>query len=337
MTKQIQYYIAFITLSFVVLWAGIFYGSASIPFVYTIKIMVNAVIPGLQDLSAIKNSYQVIIAEVRLPRAIAAYFTGAALSLIGALYQSIFRNPMAEPYILGISSGAALGGVIAMIFFQSIIAVSGASFIAALAALLIVYSISRKHIKLSMNAALLCGIAFSQFAAALISFLMIMNRDKIERIYMWLLGSFAGIEAGQTIAISATSIMAITGLSFLSSRLDIMALGDETARTLGVNTEGVRLIIILSTSFMLCIIIPITGIIGFAGLIVPHFTRMLIGRKHKLLLPFSFILGGIFLALSDILARSVFTETELPVGIITAFIGAPYFIYLSYTKRGSAL
>ncbi len=337
MTKQIQYYITFIFFSLAVLWVGIFYGSASIPFIYTIKIMVNSVIPGLLDLSAVKNSYQVIITQVRLPRAIAAYFTGAALSLIGALYQSIFRNPMAEPYILGISSGAALGGVIAMLFFQSIIAVSGASFIAALFALLIVYSISRRHIKISMNVALLCGISFSQFAAALISFLMIMNRDKIERIYMWLLGSFAGIEAGQTIAISIASVIALAGLFFLSSRLDIMTLGDETARTLGVNTERVRLVIIISTSLLLCVIIPITGIIGFVGLIVPHFTRMLIGRKHKLLLSFSFILGGIFLAISDILARSIFPEAELPVGIITAFIGAPYFIYLSYTKRGAAL
>jgi iron complex transport system permease protein len=244
---------------------------------------------------------------------------------------------MAEPYILGISSGAALGGVVAMIFFQSMIAVNAASFIAAFVALIIVFSISSKHIKVSMNAALLCGIAFSQLASALISFLMILNRDKIERIYMWLLGSFSAIENSQAAVICAAALIITAGLFSLHGALDIMSIGEEDARTLGVNTARIKLAIIAATSFLLCVIIPVTGIIGFVGLIVPHFVKMFSGRKHRTLLPFSFMAGGIFMVLSDILARSIFTETELPVGVVTACIGAPYFIYLSYTKRGEMI
>ena len=269
-----------------------------------------------------------IIFNLRLPRVIGAAVVGMGLSVVGAFFQGLLRNPMADPYVLGISSGAALGATIAIILGLGLFSLSFLAFISSLAVVIFVYTISKTGAKVSMTTMLLAGIAISAFISAIISLLMLLNHDEFTRIVFWTMGGFS-LTNWNSIAFSAPIIIIGSFVMYVFSRdLNAILTGEEVAEHLGVNTEFIKKIILVLGSLVTATAVSVGGIIGFVGLIVPHVSRLIVGPDNRILVPFSALSGAIFLTLADTLARFILRPTEVPIGIITATFGGPFFLYL---------
>lgn len=294
--------------------------------------------PGIADLSP---SIVAIVYDIRLPRVILAFITGAALAVCGASYQSIFKNPMADPFILGVSSGAALGATIGIIM-NATTTVLGQSlttvlaFVGAFVTIFLVYSISKVGRKVPAASLLLSGVAFSQTLSAFMSLIMILNIQSMNQIVFWTMGSFNGKGWFQIVTILPYVLVGLFMLMRASRELDLMLLGEDTAYQLGVDVERLKKRVLFASSLVTAAVVSVTGIIGFVGLIVPHVVRLLTGPKNRVLMPLSLLAGGTFLIGCDTLARSV-SGYEIPVGIITAAFGGPFFIYLLRKSRKAAL
>jgi iron complex transport system permease protein len=249
----------------------------------------------------------------------------------------MFKNPMADSYVIGVSSGAALGATIALTFSASLAflgfgAVAILAFLGALLAVFAVYNLARVHGKVSTFSLLLAGIAVSTLCSALVYCIMILFRDKMEHIVMWTMGSFSSASWDKVI-FAVPAMLVASALCLLFARdLNIMLQGDEAARHLGVDAGRVRRSLIVLTTLAAACAVSVSGIIGFVGLIVPHVLRLILGPDHRRLLPFSFFGGGIFLLICDTIARVVLDTQEIPVGVITAVIGVPFFLVL--LRRG---
>lgn len=284
------------------------------------------------------KSTHIIFFNLRLPRALLAFISGGALSICGACLQGVFKNPMANSYVLGVSSGAALGATIAIAFgldiaFLGFSAVTILAFIVSIIIIFIVYNISKINGRMSTFTLLLSGIAMSSLCSALMYALMIAFRDKMENIVMWSMGSFSSA-TWEKLYIGAPIMIISSALCLIFSRdLNIMLQGDEASRHLGVNPDATRRNLIIITTIATSSAISISGTIGFVGLIVPHIIRLIIGPDHKKLLITSFIAGGVFLLICDTLARVILNNQEIPVGVITALIGVPFFLYLLRNGR----
>jgi iron complex transport system permease protein len=272
-----------------------------------------------------------IIAVVRLPRTLLVFFVGAGLAVSGACMQGVFKNPMADPGILGVSSGAGLGATVATVLFGSAsvlgpVTISAFGF--SLVTVLLVYQLSRVRGRISVLSLLLAGTALSSFLGAVMSGLMAMNHDKLEGIIAWTMGSF-GNASWQKIIWSIPLIVIGSGVCMLFTRdLNALLMGDEEAHSLGVNVPRVRKTVIAASSLTVAAAVSACGIVGFVGLMVPHAMRLIVGPDHRVLLPFSFIGGGLYLLAIDLLSRIIIAPLELPVGILTALFGGPFFIYL---------
>ena len=274
-----------------------------------------------------------IFFSLRLPRALLALAVGGALSVSGASLQGMFKNPMADSYVVGVSSGAALGATVALTLtfslpFISFGTITLFAFLGGLAAMFTVYNLARIGGKVSTFSLILSGIAITSLSSALIYCLMIIFRDKMESIILWTMGSFSA--TGWTeVSIGLPVMLVSSALCWLYSRdLNIMLQGDEAARHLGVNTAAVRRNLLIFASIASAAAVSVSGIIGFVGLVIPHVVRILSGPDHRTLIPLSFISGGVFLLLADTLARNIISGQELPVGVITALVGVPFFLYL---------
>lgn len=316
-------------------------GITSIPFFDANRILMREVFHLPVDMAGISDGNVAIIWNVRLPRVLLGFLTGGALALCGASYQGIFKNPMADPFILGVSSGAALGASIGIVsgFSVSALGLNGTAilaFVGAFLAIFLVYNISRVGRKVPVATLLLSGIAVSQSLTAFMSLLMIFNVQNMNQIMFWTMGSLNG--KGWSQVLTVLPYVLVGGLFLLTTvrELDIMLLGEEAATQLGVNTELLKKKVLVASSLITAAVVSVTGIIGFVGLVVPHVVRMLSGPKHRVLMPFSLVFGGTFLIICDTLARTVSAQ-EIPVGIITAAFGGPFFIYLlRKTKKGGA-
>jgi iron complex transport system permease protein len=274
-----------------------------------------------------------IVGSIRLPRVLAAFFVGASLAVAGAAMQALFRNPMADPYILGTSSGGALGASFAIVFLGGFF-VPIFAWIGAVAAILIVWSIAGRQGVVPVETLLLTGIAVSFFFSALVSFLIAVAGQNVHQILFWLMGGFWN--ASPTDAMLAATILIPAGalLFFMGRDLNALSLGEETAAHLGIDASRVRWIVLGASTLLVAGAVSIAGSIGFIGLVTPHIVRMLLGPDNRVVIPASILAGGIILVISDTLARTFFSD--LPVGIITAFIGAPFFIWLIY-QRGTTV
>ena len=308
-------------------------GSAAIPFSDVLKIL----FPFLSPEGGVSNhAFQVIILKIRLPRILLAIITGMGLAVSGTVFQGIFRNPMANPYMLGISSGSAFAVAAGMALgfqatFLGMGAISISAFLGGFLTSLIVYFISGGG--KSVFSLLLSGIAIGFFLSALMSLVMYLNRNQIENIVYWTMGSF-NASTWTKVAVSAPVIILGSILLMVFSRdLNIMITGDDSAKSLGVEVKAKRLFFLLISTFITAGAVSVSGVIGFVGLVVPHVLRILTGPDHRSLIPLSMVSGGIFLLLSDTLARTLLSPTEIPVGIITSIFGAPFFIYLLFRKR----
>lgn len=312
-------------------------GAASVSLEEVNRILLHEVFRAPVSMEGISQGTIAIVRDVRLPRVLLGFLTGAALAVCGASYQGIFKNPMADPYILGISSGAALGASIGIVlhFSGSLAGLSGTTLLAFAGALLtvfLVYTISRSGKKVPISSLLLSGIAVNQSLSAFMSLIMLFNQQSMDQIMFWTMGSLNGKGWNQILTILPYVIVGIVLLMTSARELDIMLLGEDTAVQLGVNVEFVKKKVLIVSSIVTAAVVSATGIIGFVGLLVPHVVRLFTGPKHRVLMPVSLIFGGTFLILCDTAARSLITQ-EIPVGIITAACGGPFFLYLLWKSR----
>jgi iron complex transport system permease protein len=285
----------------------------------------------LRDLGA--PASRDIVLAVRLPRVILGLLVGAGLATAGAIFQALLRNPLADPYVLGVSGGAALAaiGVLALggLIGLSTNAVPMAAFGGGLLATALLYWVSGGPGRSGPTGLLLTGVVFNAFASAGIVFLAsIAGFFDGSRIFLWLIGHLSAVEIDAAGMVAASVGIGLAVACALSRSLNLIALGDETAAQLGVPVESHRRLLLLSTSLMVGAAVSVSGLIGFVGLIVPHALRLVIGSDHRLLIPAAALTGAGFLVLSDTIARTALDGRELPVGAVTALIGGPLFIYL---------
>lgn len=279
-----------------------------------------------------------ILLQIRLPRALLAFLVGASLSLSGAILQGYFQNPMAGPFVVGVSSGASLGAVVAIFlgWTMNILGVSVqslAAFASGFALVSVVYLISQRGAVVRVETLLLTGIAAGALASALTSFLIFLKADAFEQAVFWLLGSFALADWTHVSAVLPYFLLSFFIAQWLAKDMNLLVLGDETAQSLGCSVRRVRGIFLVLATLLASAAVSVSGIVGFVGLIIPHWVRLLIGPDHRFLFGFASLFGGIFLVYADLLARTLLAPTELPIGILTAAVGAPFFIYLLNKNR----
>ena len=302
-----------------------------------VKCWVSLLTGGLVD-PPIDDMHRTIIFTIRMPRVCMAVMVGMGLALCGASMQGLFRNPMAEPYVLGMSSGAATGAAFAIVLGAGGVfgafAVPALAFIGATLTIFIVYSIARTEGRVPTETLLLAGIAVGFFLHAVVSFLkLIASHEALRDVVLWLMGSFAS-SGWKDAAIAAPPIfIGCAVLMLLSQELNALQFGEETAMHLGMEVETVKRILLVAAALVTAVSVAVSGIIGFVGLVVPHIVRLLTGGDHRTLLPVSALSGGIFLLIADTAARTLNGPAEIPVGIITAAVGAPWFIYLLRRRK----
>ena len=284
---------------------------------------------------------EAIFFAIRLPRVAGAALVGAALATAGVLFQGLLRNPLADPYALGVSGGAALGGALGFLLtlsfgFLGFNPVPVLAFLGALAAMALVYGLAQSGGRAPIVTLLLAGFAISAIMGYLVSLLLILN-DRLQlnlpRVYGWLLGGISVTQWSQLGVAVAMIGIAMLGGWLLRHSLDALSLGEETAQQLGVSVESDKRIVIVLGAILTGAAVALGGLIGFVGLFAPHVTRVVIGPRHSLLLPAAALVGAAFLVLADLLARSLLPPTEIPVGILTACVGGPFFLWLLRRQR----
>lgn len=299
----------------------------------TLLAIIASKLPGFQIDPSWPESFNTILFSVRLPHAALILITGAALGGSGAAYQGVFRNPLADPYLIGVASGAGLGAILAMSIqwpqnLLNLYAIPVAAFLGALAAVAIVYSIARVGNTLPTTSLILAGVAISSFATSLTSFLMLRSNQELRRALGWLLGG--GMMNGWDPVLAALPYILI-GLFVLvvsGHALNVLQFGEEQATQLGIPAEKVKAGLILAASLTTAAAVAFSGIIGFIGLIVPHLVRMFWGPDYKRIIPLSILGGASALLIADLIARTILNPQVLPVGIVTALAGAPFFLWV---------
>ncbi len=296
----------------------------------SINIGYNEIISNILNKN-IDGDVKTIILEIRLPRILLSIFIGGLLAISGVILQSILKNPLADPFITGISSGAALGASIGIIAGFSNI--TFLAFLTSLLTMLFVYRISLADGKINIISLLLIGVITGSFLSSIVMLLSaIFNKDLIK-VMFWLMGDLSSMKSIY-INITFIFLLIVFLLSFIFSYdLNILSLGEEEAKTLGVNVEFIKFYYFALSSLIVAFCVSLSGVIGFIGLVIPHIMRYFIGNDARFLLPASFLGGGLFLLISDTLARSLFLPGEIPVGIITGLIGAPVFIFLILKRK----
>ena len=278
-----------------------------------------------------------ILYQIRLPRVLLAAFVGGSLALGGLVFQALLRNPLAEPYILGISGGSAIGAILAMLlglsYFPGVTIFSFTGSLLVLAFVTTLAGTTMGNTMLSRDSLLLGGVMMNAFCAAVIMFLISMTRSfQVQHILYWLMGDLATMQKGQ-LPILLLVLPCFVIIFILARPMNLLLLGRETAAAMGINVKSIVLLLLVITSLMVSIIVSLSGLIGFVGLVIPHIFRLLLGPDHRLLVPSCLLGGASYLIICDLLARILPSSGELPVGIITALIGAPLFIVLLLRSR----
>lgn len=274
-----------------------------------------------------------IVRELRMPRVLLAMLVGGGLSLAGAIFQALLRNPLAEPYILGISGGAAAGAVVVLVLGLAAAAswlLPAAAFGGALVAITLVFGVAASaDRRLDVRVLLLSGVVVGAFFSAFIAFVLsISDAPAVRGAIVWMMGSLSGASWRTVGIVAAYTLPAAVALLALARPLNLMAIGEETASLLGTEVERTKRGAYVLGSFLAAAGVAFTGVIGFVGLVVPHVVRLLTGPDHRTLLPYAFLAGAGFLTLADVAARTVLAPTEIPIGVITAFVGVPFFLLL---------
>lgn len=307
-------------------------GSVSIPPLTVIQ-MLAARLPFAPDAGLFPDTYQTILFQIRLPRVALTALIGAALASAGATYQGLFRNPLADPYLVGVAAGAGLGATLALAFnlpgtFLGLSAVPMGAFVGAVLTVALVVFSAQVGRTTPITTMLLAGVAIGSFATAFTTFLMLRSPEGLRRAFNWLLGGYAG--GGWQPVWLVLPYLAV-GLALLQAHaraLNVLQLDEEQARQLGIHVERLKIVLVTAATLMTAAAVAFGGLVGFVGLVVPHILRMLGGPDYRRLIPLSAVGGAAFLILADLIARTIFAPQELPVGVITALAGAPFFVFL---------
>ena len=282
-----------------------------------------------------EESTAIILLTIRIPRALTAFIVGAGLTLCGILMQALTKNHLADPYVLGISHGASAGAVSVIMYgYLSFLGGYGTmvgAFAGAIISIAMALKIATIRNKVTATQLVLAGIAVSALFSALTNFMIYHTRtgsDKVKTATYWMMGSLSGASWEKLQYATIAFVICFLMIMLMTKQLDVLLLGDEVASTVGVNTDKLKLAIIVIATLLTGTIVSISGTIGFVGLTIPHITRSIVGTKHKWLVPASMLVGGTFLVIADILSRILVAPEELPIGVVSAFFGAPFFLYL---------
>ncbi|HSF60822.1 MAG TPA: iron ABC transporter permease [Gaiellaceae bacterium] len=284
---------------------------------------------------------EAILWEIRVPRVVLAALVGAMLALAGATYQGVFRNPLADPYLLGVAAGAGLGATIAIAYLPDGLrgqrALPIAAFVGGAVAVMLTYAVGRSARRERDAATLvLAGVTVAAFFTAWQTFVQQQNSETLQQVYSWILGNIPSTGWSDVILILPYVAVATVVILALRRVVDVLSLGDDEAATLGVDVRRVRLALVVAATLGTAAAVAVSGLIGFVGIIVPHAVRLLSGVGYRALLPLSVIIGAGFLVLADVIARTALSPAEIPLGVVTAFFGAPFFALVLRTTRGAA-
>ena len=284
---------------------------------------------------------ETILWGIRIPRILTAFIVGAGLTLCGILMQALTKNPLADPYVLGISHGASAGAVSVIMYgYLSFLGGYGTmvgAFCGAVISIVLAMWIATIRNKITATQLVLAGIAVSALFGAITNFMIYHTKtgsDKVKTATYWLMGSLNGSSWSKLKYATIAFLICLIFILFLASRLDVLLLGDDVAVTVGVDTDKLKLVIIVLATMLTGVIVSISGTIGFVGLTIPHITRSIVGTKHSRLIPASVLVGGAFLVIADIISRVLVAPEELPIGVVSAFFGAPFFLYLIRRSHG---
>ncbi len=285
---------------------------------------------------ALDPSEKTILLSIRLPRVIFAGIVGAALSTAGVVFQALLRNPLADPYILGISGGSSVGAIIGILLGAAAVpfGIPALAFLGAVLTVAMVFMIGSRDGGLDSNTLLLAGVIVNAFFSALIMFFISTSSSSdLHTITFWLMGDMSLADGGKIAFMTILLLIGACVVSCHARALNLIVTGEETAMQLGIDVKKTKVILFLAGSLITAIAVSFAGMIGFVGLVIPHMMRMVLGTDHRLLIPASFLFGASFMVMADTVARVILADIELPVGVITAMCGAPYFVYLLKTRR----
>ncbi len=288
---------------------------------------------------ALGDTQHAILWQLRIPRVVLAGLVGAMLAIAGASYQGVFRNPLADPYLLGVAAGAGLGATIVIVFGRLdgvSLLLPAAAFFGALGAVVLTYLLGFSVSGTSTTATLIvAGVAIAAFFTAIQTFIQQRNAEALRQIYTWILGRLGTSGWDEVLLVLPYVVVSSTVLLIYGRSLDVMSVGDAEARVLGIRVSRVRLVVVIFATLGTAAAVAVTGLVAFVGIIVPHTIRLLVGSAYRSLLPLSLLFGASFLIVADLLARTLVAPAELPIGVITAFVGAPFFAVVLRTSRGS--
>ncbi len=312
-------------------------GSVRIPFLTTAGIMLSR-LPGVDLDPAWAGPPETIILDIRLPRVLLAGLVGAALATAGATYQGLFRNPLADPYLIGVAQGAALGAVIGFLLPSGWHGLGFGlipllAFVGAVLSTAAVYGLARVGKTLPVTTLILAGVALGALLASIVSYLVISSEEKIHGIMFWLMGSFSLSQWSEVAIALPYMLLGVLIILLYARRLNLVQLDEEQAQQLGINVERLKLVLLAAATLITAAAVSFVGIIGFVGIIVPHAVRLIWGADHRFLLPLSVLTGAVFLIVADLIARTAMAPTEVPIGVITALCGAPFFLYLLRRRK----
>jgi len=277
-----------------------------------------------------------ILFEIRLPRLVLGALVGAVLAVAGSAYQGVFRNALADPYLLGVAAGAGLGATIAFAVTRESSLLAPFAFVGGLAAVGVTYALGRSVGGRSATSLILAGVAVAAFATSVQTYILQQNVDTLREVYSWILGRLVTVGWSDVVELLPYAVVA-TAVIFASRRLlDVLSLGDDEARALGIDVGKVRAVVVVAATLATAAAVSVSGLIGFVGIIVPHTIRLLFGWSYRVIVPLSILFGSAFLMLADVAARTLVAPAELPIGVVTAFFGAPFFLLVLRTMRGPA-
>jgi iron complex transport system permease protein len=313
---------------------GSAWGSVSIPPSAVLQLS-WARLTGANAPATIPHTWETILFQIRIPRVILAGLVGLTLAMCGAVYQALFRNPLADPYLIGVSSGASIGATLAIYFiwrfsWSGFNAISIAAFIGALLATAAIYGLARVGGRTPVTTLILAGVALGALLQAGTTFLMFTSKDAFQTMHVlgWLMGSLALSSWAEVRTVIPFLVIGFLIIGFHAHTLNVLQLDEDQAHSLGIPVERVKRILIVAASLAVAAAVSVSGIIGFIGLVIPHIIRLIWGPDHRFLLPMSALFGSIALILADGLARTIFAPRELPLGVVTALVGAPFFLHL---------
>jgi iron complex transport system permease protein len=319
----------------VVALAGLLIGSVALSPVEVVRAVADR-LPFVSVDHGLSEVESRLLFELRMPRVVIGGLVGAVLAVAGAGYQGVFRNPLADPYLLGVAAGAGLGATAVIGLGAGSAALPLVAFLGGLAAVGATYVLSRTVGGRTTTSLILAGVAVAAFATAVQTFLLQRSYETLREVYSWILGRLVTVGWSEVWMLIPYAVVSATVLLVLRRLLDVLGLGDEEAAGLGVNVVRVRRLVVLAATLATAAAVSVSGLIAFVGIIVPHTIRLLTGWSYRVIIPLSLVYGASFLILADLGARTVVAPAELPIGVVTAFLGAPFFLLVLRTMRGSS-